>query len=181
MARMFERPKKFVARAGKDVRRAAVDAKDIVGDKAEVFVEKAGEGAVVIADKAGDAKLAFDKARFNPVFSLSEIEDNMPILIHIDDNQKVKSKEACKGAIGFLKDMKGMKFLGLFPESMERNGIRFHPDKNGVLYYRDPYDDHLYINLEDYFGYLNEVRVNELKNVAHALGAKHVMIEYKMD
>lgn len=120
MARVFERPKKFVARAGKDVRRAAVDAKDIVGDKAEVFVEKAGEGAVVIADKAGDAKLAFDKARF-------------------------------------------------------------HLDKNGVLYYRDPYDDHLYINLEDYFGYLNEVRVNELKNVAHALGAKHVMIEYKMD
>ena len=34
MARVFERPKKFVARAGKDVRRAAVDAKDIVGDKA---------------------------------------------------------------------------------------------------------------------------------------------------
>lgn len=168
MARIFEAPKKIIAKAA-----------DVVADAADNVKDKASEGAVVIADKAGDTKDRIDKAWFGPVFSFEDISDTMPKVIHVADNQRMRNSDACDGAIGYKERIKGVKMMGLLPENIHLPGVKFYPNLDGLLYYRDPFNDHEYIDIDDYFDYLTERRVNEIKNVAHDLGAKHVRIVYK--
>lgn len=168
MAKIFKMPKIIITKAA-----------DVVADAADNVKDKASEGAVVIADKAGDTKDKIDKAWFGPVFSFEDISDTMPKVIHVADNQRMRNSDACDGAIGYKERIKGVKMMGLLPENIHLPGVKFYPNLDGLLYYRDPFNDHEYIDIDDYFDYLTERRVNEIKNVAHDLGAKHVRIVYK--
>lgn len=152
---------------------------EAAGNAIETAVDKAGDGVEALAGKASDAKERIDKARFGPVFDLDQIEGNMPQVIYVEDNQRLKSVPACKGAFGFIEKLKGLQVMRLLPKYIGLPGIKFYPDTDGVLYYQDPCDDHLYIDINDYFDYLNAVRVNELELAAQDLGAKHVKVVYK--
>lgn len=152
---------------------------EAAGNAIETAVDKAGDGVEALAGKASDAKERIDKARFGPVFDLDQIEGNMPQVIYVEDNQRLKSVPACKGAFGFIEKLKGLQVMRLLPKYIGLPGIKFYPDTDGVLYYQDPCDDHLYIDINDYFDYLNAVRVNELELTAQDLGAKHVKVVYK--
>lgn len=168
MARIFGVPKRVIGKVA-----------DAVSDVADNVKDKVNEGAVVVVDKANDTKDKIDKAWFGPVFSFEQIEENMPKVIHIAENQRMRNAPACEGAIGFKERIKGVKIMGLLPENIHLPGVRFYPNLDGLLYYRDSFNDHEYIDIDDYFDYLTEKRVNEIKNVAHDLGAKHVTIIYK--
>ncbi len=152
---------------------------EAAGNAIETAVDKAGDGVEALAGKASDAKERIDKARFGPVFDLDQIAGNMPQVIFVEDNQRLKSVPACKGAFGFIEKLKGMQVMRLLPKYIGLPGIKFYPDTDGVLYYQDPCDDHLYIDINDYFDYLNAVRVNELELAAQDLGAKHIKVVYK--
>jgi len=152
---------------------------EAAGNAIETAVDKAGDGVEALAGKASDAKERIDKARFGPVFDLDQIEGNMPQVIYVEDNQRLKSVPACKGAFGFIEKLKGLQVMRLLPKYIGLPGIKFYPDTDGVLYYQDPCDDHLYIDINDYFDYLNAVRVNELELIAQDLGAKHIKVVYK--
>ncbi len=152
---------------------------EAAGNAIETAVDKAGDGVEALAGKASDAKERIDKARFGPVFDLDQIEGNMPQVIYVEDNQRLKNVPACKGAFGFIEKLKGMQVMRLLPKYIGLPGIKFYPDTDGVLYFRDPCDDHLYIDINDYFDYLNAVRVNELELIAQDLGAKHIKVVYK--
>lgn len=152
---------------------------EAAGNAIETAVDKAGDGVEALAGKASDAKERIDKARFGPVFDLDQIEGNMPQVIYVEDNQRLKSVPACKGAFGFIEKLKGMQVMRLLPKYIGLPGIKFYPDTDGVLYFQDPCDDHLYIDINDYFDYLNAVRVNELELAAQDLGAKHIKVVYK--
>ena len=152
---------------------------EAAGNAIETAVDKAGDGVEALAGKASDAKERIDKARFGPVFDLDQIADNMPQVIFVEDNQRLKSVPACKGAFGFIEKLKGMQVMRLLPKYIGLPGIKFYPDTDGVLYFQDPCDDHLYIDINDYFDYLNAVRVNELELIAQDLGAKHVKVVYR--
>ena len=152
---------------------------EAAGNAIETAVDKAGDGVEALAGKASDAKERIDKARFGPVFDLDQIADNMPQVIFVEDNQRLKSVPACKGAFGFIEKLKGMQVMRLLPKYIGLPGIKFYPDTDGLLYFRDPCDDHLYIDINDYFDYLNAVRVNELELIAQDLGAKHIKVVYK--
>ena len=152
---------------------------EAAGNAIETAVDKAGDGVEALAGKASDAKERIDKARFGPVFDLDQIAGNMPQVIFVEDNQRLKSVPACKGAFGFIEKLKGMQVMRLLPKYIGLPGIKFYPDTDGVLYFRDPCDDHLYIDINDYFDYLNAVRVNELELIAQDLGAKHIKVVYK--
>ena len=152
---------------------------EAAGNAIETAVDKAGDGVEALAGKASDAKERIDKARFGPVFDLDQIEGNMPQVIYVEDNQRLKSVPACKGAFGFIEKLKGMQVMRLLPKYIGLPGIKFYPDTDGVLYFRDPCDDHLYIDINDYFDYLNAVRVNELELITQDLGAKLIKVVYK--
>ena len=152
---------------------------EAAGNAIETAVDKAGDGVEALAGKASDAKERIDKARFGPVFDLDQIEGNMPQVIFVEDNQRLKSVPACKGAFGFIEKLKGMQVMRLLPKYIGLPGIKFYPDTDGVLYFRDPCDDHLYIDINDYFDYLNAVRVNELELIAQDLGARHIKVVYR--
>ena len=152
---------------------------EAAGNAIETAVDKAGDGVEALAGKASDAKERIDKARFGPVFDLDQIAGNMPQVIFVEDNQRLKSVPACKGAFGFIEKLKGMQVMRLLPKYIGLPGIKFYPDTDGVLYFQDPCDDHLYIDINDYFDYLNAVRVNELELIAQDLGAKHIKVVYK--
>lgn len=152
---------------------------EAAGNAIETAVDKAGDGVEALAGKASDAKERIDKARFGPVFDLDQIAGNMPQVIFVEDNQRLKSVPACKGAFGFIEKLKGMQVMRLLPKYIGLPGIKFYPDTDGVLYFGDPCDDHLYIDINDYFDYLNAVRVNELELIAQDLGAKHIKVVYK--
>lgn len=152
---------------------------EAAGNALENAVDKAGDGVEALAGKASDAKEKLDKARFGPVFDLDEISGNMPQVIYVEDNQRLKNVPACKGAFGFIEKLKGVQVMRLLPKYIGLPGIRFYPDTDGILYYRDPFDDHLYIDINDYFDYLNAVRVNELELAARDLGARHIKVVYR--
>lgn len=168
MSVMLKKSREIAAKAAETARSVADTAK-----------EKAADGAEALVERAGETKDRMDKARFSPVYDLEEIDNNKPRVIHIADNPRMRNSPICKGAIGFKEKIKGMQMIGLLPENISLQGIKFYPNTNGILYYRDPCNDHIYIDLDDYFDYLNEVRVNEIKNVAHDLGAKHIKVVYK--
>ena len=159
--------------------KSPADILEAAGNAIETAVDKAGDGVEALAGKASDAKERIDKARFGPVFDLDQIAGNMPQVIFVEDNQRLKSVPACKGAFGFIEKLKGMQVMRLLPKYIGLPGIKFYPDTDGVLYFRDPCDDHLYIDINDYFDYLNAVRVNELELIAQDLGAKHIKVVYK--
>lgn len=79
---------------------------EAAGNAIETAVDKAGDGVEALAGKASDAKERIDKARFGPVFDLDQIEGNMPQVIYVEDNQRLKSVPACKGALDLSKSSK---------------------------------------------------------------------------
>ncbi len=159
--------------------KSPADLLEAAGNAIEAAVDKAGDGVEALAGKASDAKERIDKARFGPVFDLDQISGDMPQVIFIEDNERLKNVPACKGAFAFIEKMRGLQVMRLLPKYIGLPGIRFYPDPNGLLYFRDPCDDHLYININDYFDYLNAVRTDELERVAQDLGARHLKVIYK--
>ena len=100
---------------GKDIwstEKNIAKAADVVADAADNVKDKASEGAVVIADKAGDTKDRIDKTWFGPVFSFEDISDTMPKVIHVADNQRMRNSDACDGAIGYKERIKGGGIIG---------------------------------------------------------------------
>lgn len=152
---------------------------EAAGTAIETAVDKAGDGVEALAGKASDAKERIDKARFGPVFDLEQISGSMPQVIFVEDNQRLQNIPACKGAFAFTEKLKGLQLMRLLPAYIGLPGLAFYPDTDGVLYFRDPCDDHLYININDYFDYLTAARVNELELAAQSLGARHIQVVYK--
>ena len=103
-----------------------------------------------------------------------------PILIRIVDRDKKRAEsEVCQGSIGFESDQKGLYIVNIFRDSIDAFNLMFYPDCDGEFYYIDPSERQRYIVLDEYFSYLKISRVNELRKIAQALGAKHFKVTYK--
>ena len=126
-----------------------------------------------------DRKKELDLKLLQPIFSddLEKAEFAMSKLICVTNiDKKYAENEVCKDAIGYKTDCKNLVVINIFKEHLEKFGLIFYPDTDSEVYYVDPTDKNRYIALEDYFSYLQEVRVNELERIAQDLGAKHFRI-----
>ena len=164
-------------------KKIAEKAFETVKEGADYALDKANDGKDLIGDKAVDAKNKFDVYRYRPIFkkAINNMSKNMPELIRVIDDDRMKSVEACKNAVGFRKTINDMDVMGLFPEVLSSTGVTFYPNQEQTLYCKDPFNNNLYISLDDYYTYLKEARVNELETVAQALGAKYLKVEYKVE
>lgn len=126
-----------------------------------------------------EQKKKIDLKTLNPIFEsdLKSAEFSMSKLITVADaDKKCLESPACQGAIGRTIHCKDLNVTYIFKESIELFGLSFYPNTDCEVYYVDPTDKNRYIALEDYFDYLQEVRVNELEKIAQDLGAKHFRI-----
>lgn len=164
-------------------KKMVVKAAGAAKEGAEFAFDKAADGKELIEDKAGEAKYRFDMHRFQPIFqeAIENMQEDMPQLIRVIDDDKMKEVEACKNAVGFRKTINDMDVMGLYPEVLSETGVTFYPNQEEPLYYKDPFRDDLYVSLDDYYTHLKEARVNEIETVAQALGAKYLKVEYKVE
>lgn len=173
-----------------------------VKQKASKVLSKTKDTFTKIADQNGDGK--FDKEdvskvanaikenvdeksrqieikRLQPVFA-SDIDDGDFLIqkfVRVTDrDKKYVESEVCKGSVAYFSNIKGVRLLNIFRDTIDNFGLSFFPDDRSEFYYVDPSDRDRYIALDDYFNYLKAERISELQRIAQDLGAKHFCVTY---
>jgi len=170
----------------------SLDMKDVallagsVGSAAKKAASSAKLGAVQGGDQFGNwmdqAKRDKELKALRPIFEedLESPEFAITKMIRVAEIDKRHAEsELCNGSVGFWSEYKDMKVLNIYTDKADMFGLTYYPDRNGEIYYVDPFDRDHYIALDDYFHYLKVARVNELQRIAQDLGAKHFRVTYK--
>ena len=159
----------------------AKEAKAKIGEVAEKTGEQAKEIVADTGEKIKDLKDKAEKMLFNPI-TLDEYRSanyNVPKLVRMLDKDTHEGLESCAGAIGYESTIAKMKVFEIIKKNASDLNIRFSPNKNGIIYYQNPYEQDMFLNIEDYFEFIKKKRVNELEMIANKLGAKHINVTIK--
>jgi hypothetical protein len=140
-----------------------------------------------IAKQAEHKILAAEKKRQNDLINLAPIfkEDisNNELLtervIRIVNYDARLENDVCKGSIGFYEKTDDRKMPTLYSKFVPELGLSFYPQLSESVFIADPCIAGKYIEIDEYFNYMKQVRVNELTLVAQSLGAKSVTIRLK--
>ncbi len=115
----------------------------------------------------------FDEELSNPGFFLSK-------LIRVTSMDKRHSEsELCRGSIGHRSVYKDVTVVNIYRDYVDSYGLTFYPNMDGEVYYVDPVDRNHYIEMNEYFDHLKQVRVAELQRIAQSLGATHFKVAYR--
>ncbi len=154
-------------------------------EKANKLVAAAGDG---IKNKSemwnkaiADSKLDKEWKTLRPVFinELTPIEE-IPNMVRIVAHDRKRDESAiCDGSVGYWEVVKGVDTLCVYEDCAVQLGICFHPSITLGIFYAEPYQEHFFVSLDEYFNYLKKARVNELETIAQKLGAKRVQITFK--
>ena len=122
--------------------------------------------------KAEELKLDAERKWLQPVFDEELRTTGIPEMVRIcKPDKRHLDSSVCEGSVGYYMDAKGMKVLNLYDDFAEDYGLVFYPSLAEDVYFRHPFDDMRYISLDDYFLQLRKEKVDELNNIAQALGA----------
>lgn len=134
-----------------------------------------------ISEQIDKARFESDRKKLCPVFEEDILSPDfqLPVMIRLVDYDKRMENKACEGAVGFETNTKTVRILNIYTEYSHLLGLTFYPHVKESVFYVDPCHNNFYICLDDYFGYLKKVRVDELETIAQDLGAKHVKITLK--
>ncbi len=164
-------------------------AKDTINEVVDNIKEKSDD----FGKRQADARFEKDTLLLRPVFremlpcnaeTASEKAVSvltMPAIIHVVEKDKKHSEsKACDYSIGHLSEENGITVLNVYPHHLaELGGITFFPNAERSIYYVDPVQKNLYIDIQEYFKQLKIARVNELEQLAYSLGATHFEIVFK--
>ncbi len=167
--------------------------KDIAGkasEKAAVAADEVKSTAIKIKDDAtakqteikaslADKKREEDIKKYSPIFK--EDVENGEILservIRIVNYDARLENETCKESIGFYEKSEDRKMPTIYSKYVSSLGLTLRPRQSDSVYISDPCVPGTYIEIDEYYNYMKEVRVNELTVLAQALGAKSVSIK----
>lgn len=154
--------------------------KEDVSNIAGKFSDAAKNTATVVKEKADETSKELARKALKPIFAEDLVNDfQFPKLIRITEiDKKHAENEVCINSIGHHSIQKDLKVLNIYSNTIDAFGLTFYPDVYSEIYYVDPTDRNKYIALDDYFNYLKKMRIVELENIAHDLGAKHYKITY---
>ena len=154
-----------------NVKEKVVTARDKAGDALK-------NGGEQVALQAGKAKHNLEMWWYRPLWErhLEREGYSLPSIINITEDDPRCEQDACSGAVAFDDGTKDKKALTVLSSYADNLGVEFYPTKHESVYYVDPFNEKRYIDLDDYFGYLKEVKVSELKEIAQALGATYIKI-----
>lgn len=139
-------------------------------------------GTDALLDGIDEQARILELKTLQPIFteSLDSSDFLMPKFIRVAERDKKHADSVvCQGSIGFTSSQKGFQYVNIFRDSIDAFGLSFYPDCDDEFYYVDPSDRDSYIALDEYFGYLKVVRINELQKIAQDLGAKYFKVTYK--
>lgn len=188
---------KFVANVGENAKGLLEKSKDItiqvidqngdgkidltdVSEIAESVGNTMKKSAQTLKEKVDDKARQIELKTMKPII-LEDLNGlSMPRFIRITErDKKYAESEVCKGAIGFWMDFKEIQLMNIFRDSVEAYALSFYPNCDSEFYYVNPIDKDNYIELDEYFDYLKQVRIGELQKIAQDLGAKHFKVTYK--
>lgn len=138
------------------------DLADIVAiaEGVESAVKKGAQG---IKERTDEKSWQLDLKSLRPVFptqaegavSLDDADFLMPKLVRIVERDKKRLESpACQGSVGYVSNLKELRIVNIFCDSVEAFGLTFYPDCGAGFYYMDPSDRDSYIALDEYFIYL---------------------------
>lgn len=176
--------RKFVDKAARSAAHKAANAGSKAAEAISIGAGAVAEAGSKAASNISSAaqKMQYDKlqARYNPVFPEEyEAPDyDLPNLIVIEDEDKRKNIDFCKGAIGWLQTQDGMEILHLYEEAVPFSGLNFYPQAIcEAAYYIDTFNRDRFIQLDLYHEIIQKEKFDELSNIAHSLGAKECYLE----
>ncbi len=175
------------AGAGKTALKMAASAKEAVVNT----IDQNGDGKLDIKDlatvksqvseKIDQDRLKKEFKSLSPIFedTINTPEFTLPKLIRVAAMDKKHAESStCENSIGFRAEHDDIQIITIYPHNTDLFGLKFYPDMNGEIYYVDPCDRDHYIALDEYFKFLRLKKVNELQEIAQALGAKHFRVTY---
>lgn len=166
--------------AGKVSEKAATAAEEIKNTAIQVkddAIAKQAEHRTAAAEK----KKQEDFINLAPIFK-EDIANNELLserVIRIVNYDARLENEVCKDSIGFYEKTDNRKMPTLYSKFVPQLGLSFYPQLSESVFIADPCIVGKYIEIDEYFNYMKQVRVNELTIVAQSLGAKSVIIELK--
>lgn len=170
-----------------DFKKGASSLKDVAAKAGEKLSVVAKDGAQIlsekkqeISDKAQEKNYELRMKKYNPLFPevYLDSEFKLPNMIRIVDDICRKGIDVCEGAIGWLSNENDMEVMHLYEDAIELKNIRFFPNPtcDGV-YYVDPHNQNVYINIDTYFSNMQQERLAELQHIAYSLGAREYSVE----
>lgn len=158
------------ASAAEGIKSTAIQLKDDA-------IAKQAEHKITVAEK----KRHEDFINLAPIFK-EDISNNELLterVIRIVNYDPRLENEVCKGSVGFYEKTDDRKMPTLYSKFVPELGLSFYPQLSESVFIADPCIAGKYIEIDEYFNYMKQVRVNELTVVAQSLGAKSVTIELK--
>lgn len=178
--------KEKVQKLGDNTRQGAIN----LAEKASQGVK---QGAAILDKAITDSRLERERRTLRPFFphdtlpfssvnrsyQASDTDGIYNMIRIVERDKKREESVVCKGSIGYWTRAKSLDILNIYEDVAKTIGINYHPALARAVYYIDPYQENLYVNLDEYFNYLKKARVSELEMVASELGAKKVSITLK--
>lgn len=148
----------------------------------QIAVKKVSDTVKQNGEKLGDTLSKFqdeqDRKRLNPIFieDIEKVDFVFPAIIQVIDYDKRLENRVCKGSIGFDTRVNATRILTVYLQYLPMLNIRLYPQPAVGVYYVNPCYHDLYIDINEFFSYMKQVRVDELEKVAHQLGARHFKV-----
>lgn len=166
--------------AGKVSEKASLAAEGIKSTAIQMkedAIAKQVEHKITVAEK----KRQEDYINLAPIFkeNISNNELLTERVIRIVNYDTRLENEVCKDSVGFYEKTDDRKMPTLYSKFVPELGLSFYPQLSESVFISDPCVAGKYIEIDEYFNYMKQVRVNELTLVAQSLGAKSVTIELK--
>lgn len=129
---------------------------------------------------AAEKKKEEEIGNLSPIFADELTSENFQYerVIRIVNYDNRLEYEEMKGAVGFYELIQDRRLPTVLSSHVRALGFAYYPQLSESLYIADPCIDGKYIEADQYYNYMKQVRVNELIVVAQSLGAKHVTIKY---
>ena len=130
---------------------------------------------------AAEKKRQDDLIKLAPIFKddISNSELLTERVIRVVNYDSRLENEVCRDSIGFYEKTDDRKMPTIYSKFVPDLHLSFYPQLCESIFIADPCIAGKYIEIDEYFNYMKQVRVNELTLVAQSLGAKSVTIELK--
>ncbi|MGM9664459.1 MAG: hypothetical protein ACI3XF_06420 [Eubacteriales bacterium] len=118
--------------------------------------------------------------KYSPLFSEELLSNDfiLPKLIQIVDENVRQGIAVCEGSIGWTSGEKDTAVLHIYNTATELVKVEFLPFVQcDSIYYVDPHNSNVYINIDTYFSNIQHEKLAELQHIAYSLGAKRYWVE----
>ena len=162
-----------------DVLSSVKNAADGVKSTAIKIKDNAAARQAEIKENIADKKRAEDIKKYSPIF-MEDVANGELLserVIRIVNYDARLENDTCKDSIGFYEKSEDRKMPTFYSKYISLLGLTLRPQQSDSVYISDPCVPGTYIEIDEYYNYMKEVRVNELTVLAQALGAKSVTIK----